>query len=985
MKTPESDRAESKNHDDLRAVFANPWVWLVTHGVFPLLALSSAAYCAWLLWGDLGAEGRTLFVVAIAVPAVMAALSIGVTFLYRRRPIPLWMSIFGAVVGIAYLFGYFSCKSMLIPAGTPSWMVSPSYTLLVFAGMMPLILTDIWRIATMPLPLSPTKDKVISIASTVGVPVLSFIFLQTFIVTSAFGNAKFIIYPLAILLLVSGPILFFFAFFRSMMWIRLWFKSRNAKHSAWSAIIVTSLVALVLPLAGLWLNSAIPFPADFQTPWVYALTVVNAAILLLGVRGGSPTLPIFLLRWLTFPFTLYFFLVFLPFFPLSILAMIAVGLGFLILAPVLLFWHHVTILAHDWRNVALPRLQKLLLALLAVAVIPGVIFTNAYLDRVAFHKLLDYAFSPDITQDATLPTSPARIRRILEKADAFKNSNETPILSAIYTQIVFDGLVLPDERFNFMWDCYVGEERKNETEGSRRNEFGSLFSRNDARGRAISNRWRVSPPRNAVLESGEVQVAVSTNGYEQTVTLRLHLTATDSQQQEFYAPVTLPAATWVTGMRLKIDGEWADASIIERRAAEWVYKQITVVQRKDPAILTLDTPERGLLRVFPVSSDLPRDLEITFLQPAGMYGEIEIGNKIFDFKGQYDLLKDPICAGDTVFSIGLSSSTSAQSGLTTHWSGIDEDGKRTGGTIYHVSFPSPELIVIDSSVKGIPFEKMQEMLRGVHIMEPWTNIVLSVNAETKTTLLFSEMYSYPAVQASALLPNQFGLDAVRALRQIDYYIRNTGVDRPAPVLFIGDQWETSLLKYPPQDYMTRYYGYILKSDGTIIKPDDDALMTSQTDESSSRNRKDTIYRTYPPGSLEGEGLLMGRESFTRLYPESCTPTYPDDLLWTQGAQLWKLQQDCYDHGTLNQNFRQILSESSRLGILVPQTAYIVVETEAQRKMLAVKQAEAANAHQALDFDYDSTKTDAPSLLILAIAVLLAFALRGWGSRRLQKR
>ena len=158
------------------------------------------------------------------------------------------------------------------------------------------------------------------------------------------------------------------------------------------------------------------------------------------------------------------------------------------------------------------------------------------------------------------------------------------------------------------------------------------------------------------------------------------------------------------------------------------------------------------------------------------------------------------------------------------------------------------------------------------------------------------------------------------------------------MVFLGDQWEALLSAIPQRDCVG--FCTIIKSDGQVIR-------FSRTDGYSYR------------------------------YPESYTSPYPSDLLWTQGAELWKFQQDCYDRGTLNANFRKILSDSSRLGVLVPQTAYIVVETEAQRKMLAVKQAEAANANLALGFDYDSktTPTDAPTLLALALGFAAFLFLR----------
>ena len=952
---------ENTHNDNLRTVFANPWVWLVTHCVFPLLSLLSVSYCAWLLWEMMPGDGKTASAIAIGALAGIIALSAGATLWFRRSRVPIWFSVGGAAAGMAYLVGYAIGlqADVLVPQDTPDWMISESHTMLVFAGMMPMLFTDIWRVATLPLPLSPARDKFISFASAVAVPVGGFMlmFVASIIMDSFYHVDRILFDRIRIFFGITFfsiiPILFFLALFRALMWLRIWIKSRNAQNQKRGGIATTILVAFALPLGGLILNAVIPFPADFQSPWVYALTVLNGAVLLVGrSRPGkpddlsrlagtaaphhdSPSLTggmVFFLRYLTFPFTLYFFLVFLPFFPLSILAMIAFGAGFLILAPIFLFWRHVNILVQDWRALALPALHKTIIALVAVAVMPGTIVINAYNDRLAFRELLDYAFSPDITRDATFPTTPERALRILERADAFKNQSETPIISAIYTQIVFDGMVLPDRRFDFMWDCYVGGEKPD----TKFDNWGGMFSRNDATRRTRG--WRTAPPRGAVLESGDVDVAVSTNNFEQTITLTLRITTKQDLDQEFYAPVILPSATWVTGMRLKIDGVWEDSAIVERRAAEWVYRQITEVERRDPAILTLDTPERGLLRVFPVSRNLPRDLEITFLQPVGLHGEIKIGDTVFQ-----------INTDDAVWPDWW---PEEYGGKCDHSTWIIVDSSENGFTpdkvreaIIAFQLKLFEKIVDRREKSGSPItwdtnEFIQKISERFALLDGET-IIISANAETKTT---PGLYLYEESElgtADMFLPNRFGLDAVRAIRQLEYGVRMKEDDcfredmpymntLPHHVVFVGNRWEEILPTISTKDYGVLQKCTIVNSDGKVI-------------------------------DFEFQENNLAENRFSHEHFFSIAPAH---LHWTQGAELWKFQQECYDNGTLNTNFRKILSDSSRTGILVPQTAYIVVENEAQRKMLKVKQLEAAGAHTAFDFDYDTTTTDAPGLLLL---------------------
>jgi len=110
--------------DDLRAIFANPWVWLATHCVFPLLTLASTAYCAWLLWEELDANARGVSIAAIAIPAAVMVASLAAVFVFRKREFPLWLSIASAVVGVAYLIGRVVLSASLIPPNPPDWMVS---------------------------------------------------------------------------------------------------------------------------------------------------------------------------------------------------------------------------------------------------------------------------------------------------------------------------------------------------------------------------------------------------------------------------------------------------------------------------------------------------------------------------------------------------------------------------------------------------------------------------------------------------------------------------------------------------------------------------------------------------------------------------------------------------------------------------------------------------------------------------------------------
>jgi len=66
--------------------------------------------------------------------------------------------------------------------------------------------------------------------------------------------------------------------------------------------------------------------------------------------------------------------------------------------------------------------------------------------------------------------------------------------------------------------------------------------------------------------------------------------------------------------------------------------------------------------------------------------------------------------------------------------------------------------------------------------------------------------------------------------------------------------------------------------------------------------------------------------------------------------------------------QEALAESQKAGILTPVGSYIVVEDEAQRKMLQVKQLQAKDAHAGMDFmeQLQPTPANAPLGIVLII-------------------
>jgi hypothetical protein len=363
-------------------------------------------------------------------------------------------------------------------------------------------------------------------------------------------------------------------------------------------------------------------------------------------------------------------------------------------------------------------------------------------------------------------------------------------------------------------------------------------------------------------------------------------------------------------MRLKIDGVWEDADIIERRAAEWVYNQI-VSARRDPALLTLEDPENGFLRVFPVSQNLPREVELTLIQPAGMNLPIQIGETFFEVPGE----------GVAGFVFG-------------------------GGVVYprmpksFLGKPSRTCWIVDRSKKGVAPDGYVPHAYHMDGSDE-RDLYIVANLETRSGT------DSTADENPPKLPNRFELDAARTIRQAAHMIRGRNMD----LIFVGPQWKEKLKTVKPLDHVGIASAVVFNSTNIVDKNN----FLDSFEPFVFSNALDITYTGVPPV----DAVMI-----------------PENTRWVRGAVAWRRYQDFYENQSDTQLWRELYHASARDNILLPLTSFIVVENEAQRKMLRVKQAEALNAHVAFDFD-EKQPADAPTFFVLLGGLLLFL----WLARR----
>jgi hypothetical protein len=604
----------------LPAVLCGPfsflWLWVLPIAV--LMTLNVQGY--WVIEGNMDpGQHRTALILGYAGLAdLVAGLALFfLTWRLEKAPAspwarhPLW-GVPALAAQIAYLWLAFADMDTVLPQSVIVWIYPPErflFNQFAFA-MIPLFL-GVLRVACAKPMRRAAGDLAISAVLACGAPVALYIGLNTLRwFDHGLGSSTAVILATTVILL---SLAMFAGIIRSLM---LAFRFARDRGPVVERVAIV-IVAVVLPVSGLLLNRTIPFPADFQAWEVYGLTLANAAILLFASwrHAQQPRLS-FSLLCLTLPFSLYFFIVFLPYTPLSILAVILMGAGFLVLAPTFLFTLHLHLFnkARSEAGRGWSGLRMAVAGLLCFLVVPAFFTMRGLADKAALNAALDYLFTPAIKSgDTRYPASLSNLRRALNSHRNYKNGIYYPLLSDYYSWLVFDDLILPDDKLARLEKVFLGATGSTENHDLLRSRNGSLFGGRSVRDRARMP--RATPPPRTVEVSGLDVRARPAGGADAVFTVVMTLRNTGSQAAEYRRTLPLPPGVFVDGFRLHINGTPVPGRIFEKKTALWVYAMIRDSERRDPGLLVYNKPDELELRVYPVAADKPATVEIDFLIP----------------------------------------------------------------------------------------------------------------------------------------------------------------------------------------------------------------------------------------------------------------------------------------------------------------------------------------------------------------------------------
>ena len=969
----------------------------------------------WILWDEMKEPSRHGYSIVLLVTSALPAV-VGLLAFCLRRTIHGFLQFAIGLCCLGHVIAFCYLISKALPSDTPQWMVGESFVLIQFSTMVPGMFIALWRLASLRTALSPLKDFALSILVTaVGPGLLYAISVCGTIIFKVSRDSSMtwvnmiwkIIFPV---IMVVAPIFFFIGLLRCLMWIRTYLVQKSQAYKS-IQIAYVGAVALVFPIAGLLLNMWIPFPADFQNPWPYVLTVVNAIALMIPVTGRVWLDGVMrFMRWGMMPFTFYFFIVFLPFMPFALFAILGMGAGFLILAPTLLMVVHGQQLKRDIEDAKAKGASLrgfYLVAVVALLLLPVGFALNAEYDRLILHQTLDYYYSRDDATDSRSPVSPGDVKRILKNVRAFKDGAEIPYLTNWYNWRVFDNLLLQDEKYKDLWRAYVDDNPPDkEEEGLFRNIFGSMFG---GRTRSPGSRDGWEPRRvSRNVELTDVQTSSVTSNNETHVALRLSITSRDnSWQSEYESLIQLPASAWVAGLKLKIGTNWVDGRIIERKAAEWVYRQIRD-ERRDPAFLRYEGENLLKLSVFPVLAKETREVELNVVFPTGFADALYIGSRRVELSAdgivnqlayangvlvaskRSNPLQAPVWKEDGAYVI-LDCSKGQQwtdEALAKAFARVKNDLKLGIRAIVFANYETrvqsvteiePSLLALQSKKAMLPERGGLDLDAAVrrsasHIAQSFT---LSPDSwrVPKLVLLRNRM---PA----AALPKEHNWKAAKKkevektllapkVKAQSVRVANTWVPMLSPTMTVV------VLDEPPAEENLLQGGLqaMVPVDAKQFVPvavGDHVQWLSALGQAACVFAKGEDGLSVPPkgdgADVKAKLKVWDQEGAQFVQPKHCQ-FMPVDGTWAQGAAAWQLQTQLHLNPSKDALRREILKQSWSCGVVTDVGSYIVVENSAQWKMLELKQRQTLAANAALD----TVEAPAPSMAMLLIGLIVFIA------------
>ncbi|WP_046246987.1 MSEP-CTERM sorting domain-containing protein [Hymenobacter terrenus] len=889
--------------------------------------------------------------------------------LVRRQPLNAWYSVVVLLAYSLWLCLATTQASELLPGNIPRWMVPTDPTLMAWTFLMPALAHALLALVAKFTPDDRPQKALPNIVFAVATPIAWLVVFHVLEWVLMFDGGGAVTTVIITVLLVLSTLSFFFFLVRAVYIIAL----RKTGFWADNELVWKSIITTLLPLIGLGVNNGLFFGqgfrgengifGNFSSPWFYFLALLNGALLCVPspVRP-LPRLLLFLGRSVLFGFTFYFFLVFLPFLPLSIPAIILIGTGFLLLAPTLLFVLHVRQLSLDVAalHAVYPRAAVTATMVVGLAGLP-LYFTGSYWhSRQVLHEALAYVYTPDYTKTTRLDA--ATLARTLAVIKQHKDQNrdlffgsQLPYLSSYFNWLVLDNLMLSNDKIADLERVFTGEAEVP----------APVFQSFDGAAGGAAPELRNLTASSTYDARQQAWVS--------WVNLEIANANPATQNGEYSTTITLPTGCWVSDYYLTIGNRQERGILAEKKAAAWVFAQIVNEnQSRDPGLVAYRGTNEIAVRVYPVMGREPRRTRIQLLHKEPCTLSVE---------GR------TIALGDSTIAPPVAAPVATPGGGVVYVSALAKQ---------HLPLvrrrPYYHFLLDVSASQATPVAAYQARVAR-QVAQPLPNgdpaRFSLVNAYTTPVAAGADW-----TQALAQTSPVGGFYLTGAIRRVLFDAQQRPQLTYPVIVVVTDSLKKAVLDQDFEDFSSAYpesdVFYVLKADGQLVphslrhaSRQPLALRSSDSVRAVAMPAAVRVWPTaaHPQAYLrdnDGADIVLGQPQ--AVPTAQATPANR----WLAGLMLRGYGQwQSFHPETTDRERVPFIQASFRVGIMTPFTSYLALENEAQKAALRRKQTEVLAANASLDtLENDETHpTETPIDSGVAFLLVAGAVLAGWYLRR----
>ncbi|WP_443939613.1 MSEP-CTERM sorting domain-containing protein [Pedobacter sp. MW01-1-1] len=865
----------------------------------------------------------------------------------KKAPISAYHAILNLVFYSAFLYALVDNESSFIPFSVPNWMINidPLYYSGTF--LMPSLIHALFILVVKSSKKSTASSPWLSFLYSLFIPILVYVFVQINLplwqgINSNFEQHAFVV------LVISASIFFLFFISRGFYLLTIRRSGILVKYE----IILKVIFCLILPFLGLLINNGVFSPqygfgsnvfGDFSSLWFYILTVLNALILCLSpIQSKRFRLIRFIALLACYPFTLYFFLVFLPFLPLALPAVIFIGFGFLLLAPLVLFIIQTNCFYQEYQVLKqfYPTTRLIFLGCSAFLILPTTITVCNLHDKYTLNNALEYVYSRDYTKkyhinSQSLLKTLDKIQRNKSHRNELGNQHQ-PFLSPYFNWLVLDNLALSDKKIRKLAAIFDGTYEENTV-------LEPPFPHDVKMAKITAN---------SMFDSSQ-------NAWRSTIDFELR---NDSKidLNSFETVFNLPAGCWVSNYYLYVGKRKEYGILAEKKSALWVFSNIRN-ERRDPGILYYLTGNKIAFKIFPFAAKETRKSGIELLH-----------KEPFTFK----------IDGKSVVLGNMTKNSSAKIASINGSNYIPANQKKNLPLVkrsakYHfiVNVSSGKESHIDSYIQRITQFVAQKKINPSQIEIDFTNATMDSIAYT---LNWKKRLSEQTFQG--------GFYAEGAIKEI-LTDRMSKHDNSFPVIILVSN--DSKIELLPDDFAD--YKMAFPESDLFYELDTENNLWSHSLVEHAKLRKENVraisalpVRVWKTKTAESfylpddnqASFLFNKNEFKNDNLSNKTTK------WITGLHLQGVWTNVlfYKSASEEQHL-SLIRQSMQSGILSPFTSYLVVENEAQKIALMKKQKQILSGNKNLDPDEDTQRMDEPNLSLLLAALLLFIGYRNKGKLR----